>query len=112
MTRRTLIIAAVAAIGLLAAGALAGRVLYRVYPVQMSIFAGLTHNYIKSWSAPPGATRTELNPAYKADAAAPRVLTVAASNTAGDDWPSYNKTLTSERYSPLAEINTKTVGQA
>ena len=30
--------------------------------------------------------------------------------TAGD-WPSYNKTLTSERYSQLSEINTKNVGK-
>ena len=36
---------------------------------------------------------------------------MAASNAAGDDWPSYNRTLTSERYSPLAEINAKTVGK-
>jgi alcohol dehydrogenase (cytochrome c) len=28
-----------------------------------------------------------------------------------DDWPSYNKTLTSERYSPLDQINRKNVGQ-
>ena len=28
-----------------------------------------------------------------------------------DDWPSYNKTLTSERYSPLSQINTKNVGK-
>ena len=36
---------------------------------------------------------------------------MAAANAAGDDWPSYNRTLTSERYSPLAEINAKTVGK-
>jgi alcohol dehydrogenase (cytochrome c) len=30
------------------------------------------------------------------------------STTAGD-WPSYNRTLTSERYSPLSQINTKNV---
>ena len=34
-----------------------------------------------------------------------------ASNPAGNEWPSYNRTLTSERYSPLAEINAKTVGK-
>ena len=32
-------------------------------------------------------------------------------NPAGNEWPSYNRTLTSERYSPLAEINANTVGQ-
>ena len=34
----------------------------------------------------------------------------SASATAGD-WPSYNRTLTSERYSPLSQINTKNVGK-
>ena len=34
----------------------------------------------------------------------------SASATAGD-WPSYNRTVTSDRYSPLSEINTKNVGQ-
>ena len=28
-----------------------------LYPVQVSIFAGLTRNYFLSWSAPPGTTR-------------------------------------------------------
>ena len=29
----------------------------------------------------------------------------------GDDWPSYNRTLASDRYAPLAEINARTVGK-
>ena len=58
-----------------------------------------------------GTTPTERNPAYKTAAfRTPAPLTVA-SNPAGNEWPSYNRTLTSERYSPLAEINAKTVGQ-
>jgi alcohol dehydrogenase (cytochrome c) len=32
-------------------------------------------------------------------------------NTTTGDWPSYNRTLTSERYSPLSQINTKNVGK-
>ena len=47
-------------------GAAAGGGLYLAYPVQVSTFAGLTRNYLLSWSAPPGTTTTELNAAYKA----------------------------------------------
>ena len=108
--RRRLLIGVIVALAILAAGAAAGRILYRAYPVQMSLFAALTRNYVRSWGAPPGATTTEQNPAYKDAAAAPARSTVAAPDASGDDWPSYNRTLTSERYSPLAEINAKTVG--
>lgn len=108
--RRSLIIAVLAVLAVVAAGTAAGRILYRAYPVQMSLFAALTRNYIRSWGAPPGAATTELNPAYRTEGAAPILSTVATSNAIADDWPSYNKTLTSERYSPLAEINAKTVG--
>jgi alcohol dehydrogenase (cytochrome c) len=112
MKRGTLIATALAAVALLAAGAAAGRALYRAYPVQASLFVALTRNYVRSWGAPPGATRTELNPAYKSAADAPPALsTAAASIGAHDDWPSYNRTLTSERFSPLAEINARSVGQ-
>ena len=108
--RRNLLIAALVALALLAVGAATGRILYRAYPVQMSLFAALTRNYVRSWGAPPGATTTELNAAYKSAADPPPAPSVApTSHAAGDDWPSYNRTLTSERYSPLAEINAKTV---
>ena len=93
-------------------GAAAGGALYYFYPVQVSIFAGLTRNYIVS-STPPGTTTTELNAAYKAAeavAASPAADAPSASATAGD-WPSYNRTVTSDRYSQLSEINTKNVGQ-
>ncbi len=110
--KRSLLIGALAVLSIFAAGAAAARILYRAYPVQVSVFAGLTRNYIRSWGAPPGATTTELNPAYLA-AASPAITlsTASVSNGVGDDWPSYNRTLTSERYSPLAEINAKTVGK-
>jgi alcohol dehydrogenase (cytochrome c) len=108
--RRTLLIGALSALAVLAAGAAAGRILYRVYPVQVSLFAALTRNYVRSWGAPPGATTIEVNAAYKSAAApTPTPSTARAVDATGDDWPSYNRTLTSERYSPLAEINAKTV---
>ena len=92
-------------------GAATGGALYYAYPVQMSTIAGLTRNYFISLSAPPGTTTTELNAAYKAASYSPRPAEApSVSGTAGD-WPSYNKTLTSERYSQLNEINTKNVGK-
>src|SRR5271170_7183670 len=61
---------------------------------------------ILSLFAPPGAVATETNPNYKiAAASAP----AAPRSPAAADWPSYNKTLTSERFSDLGQINTKNV---
>ena len=97
---------------LVVAGAAVGGGLYYVYPVQVSTIAGMTRNYFISWSAPPGTITTELNPAYKPTAATgPSAPAAAPSPNAASDWPSYNKTLTSERYSQLDQINTKNVGK-
>ena len=109
MWRKLIIIAVV--LGVI--GAAAGGALYYVYPVQVSIFVALTRNYVLSLFAPPGTATTELNAAYKdAGAAAPSLPAGASSPsvTAGD-WPSYNRTLASERHSPLDQINTRNVGK-
>jgi alcohol dehydrogenase (cytochrome c) len=113
MNRRLLLklVGVVVALGVI--GAAVGGALYYLYPVQVSTLAGMSRNYLLSWSAPPGATTTELNPAYKAAAAiarSPPAVAPSPNATAGD-WPSYNKTLTSERYSELTEINSKNVGK-
>jgi glucose dehydrogenase len=94
-------------------GAAAGGALYYFYPVQVSIFAGLTRNYVLTLFAPPGTTTTELNAAYKdAGAVAPsRPAEASVPSVTAEDWPSYNRTLTSERHSPLSQINTKNVGK-
>jgi alcohol dehydrogenase (cytochrome c) len=63
---------------------------------------------ILSLFAPPGAVATETNPNYKG-AAAP--APAAPPSPAAADWPSYNKTLTSERFSGLSQINTKNVAK-
>jgi alcohol dehydrogenase (cytochrome c) len=94
-------------------GAAAGGALYYVYPVQVSLLGAMTRNYVLTLFAPPGTTTTELNAAYKdagAVARAPPAEASSSSVTAGD-WPSYNRTLTSERYSPLNQIDTKNVGK-
>jgi alcohol dehydrogenase (cytochrome c) len=93
---------------LVVTSALAGGGLYLAYPVQVTTLAAMGHNYLISWSAPPGTTTTEINAVYKVD-------TVAASSTAeasppktiAGDWPSYNRTLASDRYSELSQIDTK-----
>src|SRR5215831_8538843 len=103
MKKILLIIAALVVIG-----AVLGGGLYLAYPVQMSTIGGLTRNYLVSLNAPPGTISTESNPAYKAPlppAAAPPAVATAG------DWPSYNRTVTSDRFSPLAEINTKNASQ-
>ena len=55
---------------LIVIGAVTGGALYFAYPVQVSALAGLTRNYLISWSAPPGTITTESNAAYKAGATA------------------------------------------
>src|SRR5690348_6389843 len=98
-----LIVGALVAIGAASAGAL-----YWAFPVRVSIFAGLTRNYILSWSAPRGTATLESNPAYMGVAALALtpVAEVVTDVNAGD-WPSYNRTLTSERYAQLSQINTE-----
>ena len=97
---------------LVVTGAAAAGTLY-AYWDQAVPAAGMAINYFRSWSAPSGTTTTEL-------AAAPKeAWTVALSapaaalrpNATAGNWPSYNKTLTSERYSQLSQINTKNVGK-
>jgi alcohol dehydrogenase (cytochrome c) len=97
---------------LVVTGAAAAAALYYAYPIRVSIFVGLTRNYFLSWSAPPGTATTELNAAYKGAGAAPSPPAEAPlPNTTTGDWPSYNKTLTSERYSQLSQINTENVSK-
>ena len=113
MTRKHFLILLTIVVALGVVSAAAGGGLYYLYPVQVSTLAGMTRNYFISWFAPPGTTTTDSNAAYKAAEAvtsAPPGPPGMASAAAGD-WPSYNRTLTSERYSQLDQINTKNVGK-
>jgi alcohol dehydrogenase (cytochrome c) len=109
MTKKLLIIAG----ALVATGAAAAGALFYAYPIQTMLFGALTINYFRSWSAPPGTTTTELNAASKGAGPVAPVPPSAAPppNATTGDWPSYNRTLTSERYSQLSQINTKNVGK-
>ena len=71
---------------------------------RIEVGIGDLRGEILSLFAPPGTIATETNPNYKG-AAAP--APAAPPSPAAADWPSYNKTLTSERFSELSQINTK-----
>ena len=95
------------------AGAAIAGVLYVTFPVAMTTYGGMGLNFLKSLSAPAGTLTIETNPAYKAPVAAvpsPPLADAAWPNAAVGDWPSYNRTPTSQRFSPLDQINAKNVG--
>ena len=99
--------------GLFVAGVAIAGILYLAFPVAMTTYGGMGLNYLKSMGAPAGTVTTETNPAYQAPVAAvPAAALVDATwpNAAAGDWPSYNRTPTSQRYSPLDQINTKNAG--
>ena len=101
-----------AALAVVLVGVGAGIALYYLFPHEALRYTIFARSYIHSWTAPAGTTTTELNPAYEAPGIrAPKLASVAATANAAVDgeWPSYNRTLTSERYSPLDEINPKTI---
>jgi alcohol dehydrogenase (cytochrome c) len=77
-------------------------------PARATILGGMARDYVMSLNAPAGTTTTETNAAYTA---APVATAPTPAPTTADDWPSYNKTLTSNRFSPLAQINTGNVGK-
>src|SRR6059036_2650659 len=65
-------------------------------------------NYVRYWSAPAGTLETEV--AQTGVAAQPSTSSASTSGQAAPggtegDWPSYNKTLTSNRFSQLEQIN-------
>ena len=95
------------------AGVILAGILYVTFPVQVTTYGGTARNYLLTLSTPTGTVSTEANPAYQTPvAAAPSPPAADAwPNAAVGDWPSYNRTPSSQRYSPLNEINTKNFGQ-
>jgi alcohol dehydrogenase (cytochrome c) len=96
------LLAAIVVIGIAIAG------LLYVYWDQAVPIAAMAINYVRYWSAPAGTLETEV--AQTEAAAQPSASTASASpqeapGKAEGDWPSYNKTLTSNRFSQLSQIN-------
>ena len=98
---------------LVVAIAIGAGVLY-AYWDQAVPLAAMAINYVRSWTAPPGTTTTEIAANSTADTAVVSLTAVASPPPPAlvGDWPGYNRTLTSERYSLLGQINTKRCGQA
>jgi glucose dehydrogenase len=80
---------------------------------QAAPVVGRAIDLVRSLLAPADTTATEQAPSIdNAGASVSLTLPVAAEPSAtANDWPSYNKTLTLERYSPLNQINTTNIGQ-
>lgn len=86
----------------------AGGLLY-VYWGQAVPLVGLAINYVRSLTAPAGTVVTELASPSKKMQTFP--LPPSASPKTNGEWPSYNNTLTSERYAGLSQINAHNVGK-
>src|SRR5262249_37910914 len=107
MRKKILIILGV----LVGMGAIAGGIAYANLDTAIKL-ASMAVNYVKYLNAPTGTTVTELAPGYK-------VASLALSPAAGaplphggaEDWPSYNRTLTSERFSQINQINASNVNR-
>lgn len=104
------------------AGLVFGGIVYFFYWNQAVPLAAMAINYVRYLSAPAGSLTTEVAPANAAQASAPSVApaanaTAAAAaipdqtpGAAAGDWPSYNRTLTSDRFSHLDQISKDNVG--
>jgi alcohol dehydrogenase (cytochrome c) len=91
---------AIVVIGLIVAG-----LIYFVFWDQFVPIAAMGINYARYMNAPAGTIATEVNAAWTA-AKAPAAASTSPAPSDGD-WPSYNKTLTSDRFSDLNQIDSK-----
>jgi alcohol dehydrogenase (cytochrome c) len=101
-----------------AIGIVAAVIVYTYWNKAVPIVA-MGINYVRYLSAPAGTIKTEVATAVNGgppSASLPSSLastnSLSPSASAGArDWPSYNKTLSSNRYSELSQINTHNVGK-
>ena len=110
MKRLPILLGAFVLVGLVAAG-----VLYTYWNKAVPI-AAMGINYLRYLSAPAGTITTEAAPSKDGGASPLSAASTAArpeTTPAADegDWPSYNKTLTSNRFSGLNQINRDNVGK-
>jgi alcohol dehydrogenase (cytochrome c) len=78
---------------------------------RLFLVAILMVHYVRSWVAPPGTLTTETAPGamYAGPVAFVPSPSAPMPGGAPHDWRSYNRTLTSERYSPLTQIDRNNV---
>jgi alcohol dehydrogenase (cytochrome c) len=83
-----------------------------VFRYRLFVTAILMINYARSFVAPPGTLTLEMAPGVQDGALGATAPTAAVPQSIASslDWPSYNRTLTSARYSPLEQINRDNVG--
>ncbi len=104
-SRLAVVFGAIVAIGVAAAG-----IVYFFFWDQAVPIAAMAINYVRYLSAPAGTLETETAPAQNGGSAPQSAATESTSPEAGD-WPSYNKTLTSNRFSGLNQINRDNAGK-
>src|SRR5215469_738669 len=95
-----------ALLGAVIVGGIAVGYLSYVFWDQTVLIGSMAINYVRYWSAPAGTLETEV--AQAGATAQPSTASAspqAASGAVEGDWPSYNKTLTSNRFSQLSQIN-------
>jgi len=96
---------------LLLVGALAAGLVYAFWAQAVPV-AGMVVNFARTLTAPSGTTITEpAEPSVGADATMKSPTAAFLPAVSADDWPGYNKTLTSERYSPLSQVNMTNVSR-
>lgn len=97
-------------LGILVACAAIGGGLYLAFPNPVSDAGGLAIQSVITMDSPAGTLQTETNPDFK-PAAAASTTPATTRATGGTDWPSYNRTLTGDRFSPMTEITPGNAGQ-
>src|SRR6516162_10750413 len=108
-----------ALLGAIVVGGIAVGCLSYVFWDQTVLIGSMALNYMRYWSAPAGTLETEIartGAAAQPSASQPSASTASAPPQAaaagtGQDWPSYNKTLTSDRFSELSQINRTNAGK-
>jgi alcohol dehydrogenase (cytochrome c) len=94
------------AVALLLAAAVAAGMTFEALRSRIIPVVGLIINYVRSWNAPAGVLTIETaQPAGGGEAPAAGLASPMPDPAPASDWPSYNRTLTSERYSPLRQID-------
>jgi alcohol dehydrogenase (cytochrome c) len=95
-------------LGVIVAGGIAVGGLSYAFWDQTVLIASMAINYMRYRSAPPGTLETEVaqtGAAAQSSVSAAPPSPQAAPGGPEEDWPSYNKTLTSNRFSQLSQIN-------